>query len=145
MLFPEDIYKWLSIIYMLHYMEKNKKFTSIKTDYLQTDWVEVILTSTGYILTDWFENIFDNDRFSSNRSVWSFLDNDRFLQTDWFEVILTGYLQTDWFELIWTMRGFIWKRLVQISWLDSPRFLSQITKKTPISEVSLIPSNKTIK
>ena len=30
-----------------------------------------------------------------------FLDNDRFLQTDWFEVIstTTGYLQTDWFDV----------------------------------------------
>ena len=76
----------------------NKKFALIKTNYLQTDWVEFFLTSTVYIQTDWFEVIFTT----------------------------TGYLQTDWFELIWKMSGFLLFLIVygQISWLDSLKFLS---------------------
>ena len=70
---------------------KNKKFALINTDYLQTDWVEIILTSTGIFKQIGLEIFLTNIGFL--QIDW-FLDNDRFLQTDWFEVIstTTGYL-----------------------------------------------------
>ena len=69
---------------MQNYMER------IETNYLQPDWLEIILTILGFIHTDW---------------VGSFcLDNDRFLQTDWF---LQRQFITDWFQVVWTRGGFL--------------------------------------
>ena len=96
--------------WMQNYMER------IETNYLQPDWLEIILTILGFIHTDW---------------VGSFcLDKDRFLQTDWF---LQWQFITDWCQVVWTRGGFLLKYWFDhvygpISWIDSSKCLSPIRR-----------------